>query len=177
MPRTDSLDPQALHNIKGIDLRKNSDQNTALDAVNVRLNSRQIFVNRMMPSLYKGRSDKHMFGCEARNLSGADFDYDLSEDGSPPVISSSDTSIPKDYRKYFSFRLIGSGLAMVSNLMISESNSIKVGNTDFSFAFNKEEIGDKKTDTFLLSIVPPSGSKIIVLSPYGTYTYIVPEAS
>lgn len=174
MPRTDSLDHQGLHNIKGIDLRKNADQNTALDAVNVRLNSRQIFVNRFMPALYKDRIDKHMFGCEARNLSGADFDYDISEDGAPPVVDSSDSSIPKDYEKDFSFRLVGSGLAIASHLMVASSKGIKVGNADFSYIFNKEEINGKKTDTFLLSIVPESGSKITVLSPYGTFTYLVP---
>lgn len=175
MPRTDSLDPRALHNLSGIDLRKNSDQNAALDAVNVRVNSGQLFVNRLMPSLYKGKAEKYIFACESRDLSGLDFDFDISSYNSSPSISSLDKTVPDRYQKDFSSRLSGSGLSLVSNLFISSPSSFLVGNSDFSFTFYKDKSSD--VESLLLSIDPDPGSQIIVISPFGSFTYTVPYSS
>ena len=175
MPRTDSLDPLSHHNLKGIDLRKSADQNTALDAVNVHLGSRGLFVNRMMPNLYKDRSDKHLFACDARNLSGVDYDYDVSFDGASPSVSRSDTSVPEDYKEDFVYRLIGTGFSTVNGLLYIKSGKIKIGNTDFVYSYNKEDVDGSgtKSDTFLLSIKPASGSKIVLFSPFGASTFSI----
>ena len=173
MPRTDSLDPLSHHNLKGIDLRKNADQNTALDAVNVHLGSRGLFINRMMPNLYKDRSQKYLFACDARNLSGVDYDYDVSYDGESPSVSYSDDHVPSEFEKDFSCRLVGSGFSTVTSLLYINSGSVKIGNSDFTFAYNKEDIDGTKTDTFLLSVKPAAGSKIVLFSPFGSHTYTV----
>ena len=175
MPRTDALDSQGHHNLMGIDLRKNANQNTALDAFNVRVDSAQLFVNRLMPRLYKDKSQKHMFACEARNLSGVDFDYDFTADEeSPSILSAGASSIPTAYQKSFSYRIVGKGLSTISNLFITNAsdNSSKIGNADFAFVYNKE---DGPVDTILLSIVPSPSSKIILISPFGSCSYIVPQ--
>lgn len=175
MPRTDSLDPQSHHNLAGIDLRKNADQNTALDALNVRVDSAQLFVNRFMPKLYKDKSRKYLFACEAHALSGVDYDFDFTYDENPPIVTEFSTSgIPSRLKKNYLCSLSGSGLALVSSLFVMDTANrmTKIGNTDFNFSYYKDK--DTSDEFLFLSIIPPSSSKLILISPYGSCSYIVP---
>ena len=167
MPRQDIFDNRVLHNLRGIDLRKNADSNSAEDMVNVWVNPEHLFTNRPMPSLYKvGQTTfngNYKFACECKNLAGSEVEIDISSAESLPVASGVQEATDDTGEVW----ILGSNLETVREVLwVSEEGGVLVGGTDFSFYY------DRKNDRLVIGYL--EGKEDLDTSDYDYFVLISP---
>lgn len=167
MPRQDIFDNRSLRNLRGIDLRKNADSNSAEDMVNVWINPENLFTNRPMPSLYKAGgttfSDAYKFACECKNLAGSEVEIDITSAEAKPSVSASQESTDESGEIW----LTGRNLETVRQILWldTENGGCLVSGVDFTFYYDRENdrIAIVLKDDFDYSLY----DYFVLISPYG----------
>lgn len=170
MPRQDIFDNRSLRNLRGIDLRKNADSNSAEDMVNVWINPENLFTNRPMPSLYKvGQTTfngNYKFACECKNLAGSEVEIDITSAEAKPSVSASQESADESGEIW----LTGNNLETVRQMLWldSESGGCLTSGSDFTFYYDRENdrIAIVLKDDFDYSLY----DYFVLISPYGMVT-------
>ena len=169
MPRQDVNDNRGMHNLQGIDLRKNADSNSAEDMVNVWINSQHYFTNRPMPDVYTvGQTTfggSYRFACECKNLAGSEVEIDISSAEGVPTVS----EVKEATDESGDIWILGSNLETVREILwCSPEGGVLISGTDFSFYYDREnnrlavcyKEGKEDLDTSAYTY-------FVLISPYG----------
>ena len=170
MPRQDIFDNRVLHNLQGIDLRKNADSNSAEDMVNVWVSPEGYFTNRPMPSLYAAGQttydDSYKFACESKNLAGSEVEIDITSAEAKPSVSASQDATDTSGEIW----LTGNNLETVRQILWidTENNGCLVSGVDFTFYYDREHnrIAIVQKPDFDYSLY----DYFVLISPYGMVT-------
>lgn len=170
MPKTDVNDNRAMHNLQGIDLRKNAESNSAEDMVNVWFNSEHYFTNRPMPSLYTANqityNGSYKFACECKNLAGSEVEIDITSAEAKPSVTGKQDATDESGEIW----LTGNNLETVRQILWldTENGGCLVSGVDFTFYYDRENdrIAIVMKDDFDYSLY----DYFVLISPYGMVT-------
>ena len=168
MPRQDVNDNRAMHNLQGIDLRKNAESNCAEDMVNVWINSQHYFTNRPMPDVYSAGqttfNGNYKFACECKTLAGNEAEIDITSAESAPTVAGLTISEANDDSGEIWIQ--GPNLESVRTILwITPDGGALVSEIDFSFYYDREHSR--------IAIVLKEGGVyddydyFVLISPYG----------
>lgn len=170
MPRQDVFDNRALRNLKGIDLRKNADSNSAEDMVNVWINPQNLFTNRPMPSLYQvGETiynTAYKFACECKNLAGSEVEIDITSAETKPTVTGKQEATDESGEIW----ILGTNLETVRTILWidSDNGGVLVSGVDFSFYYDREN--NRLAIVLKEDMDYSSYDHFTLITPYGAVT-------
>lgn len=160
MPKTDVKDDRSLSRLQGIDLREHSNQNVALDCVNLRLNNASRLVPYPRPT--KVKSGSFTFACESKNPALQEFDFSLDGFFGKPTISTQVKDSDGEKTK-----LTGTNLRLVEKIvLVSEDGTCIESGQDFGYETDSD--GNLILDVYFSTY--GNFEKVILINSYGTYT-------
>lgn len=160
MPKTDVKDDRSLSRLQGIDLREHSNQNVALDCVNLRLNNASRLVPYPRPT--KVKSGSFTFACESKNPALQEFDFSLDGFFGLPSIATQVKDSDGEKTK-----LTGANLRLVEKIvLVSEDGTCIESGQDFGYETDSD--GNLILDVYFSSY--GNFEKVILINSYGTYT-------
>lgn len=170
MPRQDIFDNRALHNLRGIDLRKNADSNSAEDMVNVWVNPEHLFTNRPMPSLYTADevtyNGSYKFACESKNLAGSEVEIDITSAEAKPAVTDKQEATDESGEIW----LTGRNLETVRQMLWldTENGGCLVSGVDFTFYYDRDN--DRLAVVLKDDFDYSPYDYFVLISPYGMVT-------